>query len=518
VTARAGRAIGGAVASFAIAVAIYTSGLDTSPPYLMHDELQFSLQARSIAETGRDLSGRRLPLYFTEPEFPAGRDPVAIYTTAAGLQVLPFSEYGAKLPTALIGVLNIALMAVAGQVLFGNIWFGLLAGVLLALTPIHFIRSRLVLSPIYSIPFILGWLIALAAYLRTGSRRSLLASVALVTASVYSYLACIFMAPIYFAIALVLAVRREGRVVIGPMILTAAIVLAPLVLWSIAHPERYGQLIDAYRLYGSTGPSPMVPVLPDQPTGPRLWLGLAWQVFSPDFLFVSGDASMVNSTRQAGLFPIAFAILIPAGVWASIRPPSPLGFGAAGSTKVLERIIVIGLFTAPLASIASGSIQMNRLMFLIPFGVLAALIGAIRLVTGRTLARAIGIALLISVPIQFASFHRQYLNEYPAHAAPWFGGNVREVVRTVAASRGEALLSARIPFVHRYWSFYAPEDRRNTAGYFSDAVPEASAGARAACPARDAACARLEQDGRWQLVASIKERSGEESFQVFERQ
>ena len=39
---------------------------------------------------------------------------------------------------------------------------------LLALTPIHYIRSRLVLSPIYSVPFILGWLIALAVIVCLG--------------------------------------------------------------------------------------------------------------------------------------------------------------------------------------------------------------------------------------------------------------------------------------------------------------------------------------------------------------
>jgi len=518
VTPRAGWAIGVALVLLALVAALYTSGLTASPPYLMHDELQFSLQARSIAETGRDLSGRRLPLFFTEPEFPAGRDPVAIYVTAGMLKFLPFSDYGVKLPTALIGVLNVALMAIAGRVVFGSAWLGLLAAALLALTPIHFIRSRLVLSPIYSLPFVLGWLIALAVYLRTGSRRWLVTSVALVTASVYTYLACTVMAPIYAALTLTLAYRRDGRSVLGPAIAVAAIVLTPLLIWSIAHPERYGQLIEAYQLYGSTAPSPMVPLNPDGPTGPRLWIGLIWQVFSPDFLFISGDSSLVNSTRQAGLFPLAFAVLIPVGVWAAMRPPSLVGFGVAGTANVLERVVIVGLATAPLASVVSGSIQMNRLMFLIPFAVLAAVVGVVTLLGQGTLMRAVAIALLISVPIQFASFHRQYLAGYPAQAAPWFGGNVRDAVKSAAEGNGPVFLSTRIPFAQRYWSFYAPDPRRSHVQYFTDTLPAAPPGSRAVCAASDSACGALPMQSGWRLIASISEPSGDESFKVFERQ
>ena len=42
--------------------------------------------------TGYDLSGRWLPLHVTEPEFPAGCDPVIIYATALVLKTLPLSE------------------------------------------------------------------------------------------------------------------------------------------------------------------------------------------------------------------------------------------------------------------------------------------------------------------------------------------------------------------------------------------------------------------------------------------
>ena len=90
-TARSSTAIVAAMIAIGAAL-LYLPHLGDVPPYLIHDEAQGALQAKAIATTGRDLSGRLLPMYFTEPEFPPGRDPVEIYVTALGLTVLPFND------------------------------------------------------------------------------------------------------------------------------------------------------------------------------------------------------------------------------------------------------------------------------------------------------------------------------------------------------------------------------------------------------------------------------------------
>ncbi len=143
---------------------LYATRLGEVPVYVMHDEAQGALQAQSIATTGRDLSGRLLPLYFTEPEFPPGRDPALIYVTALGLKLLPFTEAAVRTPTALIAVLNVVLTFLVARRLFQSNAMGLVAAGMLLLTPIHFIRGRLLLSPLYSIPFILAWLWSFARF------------------------------------------------------------------------------------------------------------------------------------------------------------------------------------------------------------------------------------------------------------------------------------------------------------------------------------------------------------------
>lgn len=487
---------------------VYTRGLEQSPPYLMHDELQFSLQARAISQSGHDLSGRLLPVFFTEPEFPAGRDPAIIYFTAALLKVLPFSQGNVKVPTALVGALNVALIFVAAWWLTGRPWLGLLAALFLALTPIHFIRSRLVLSPFYSIPFILGWLIALAAYLRSGSRRALLWSVACVALSLYSYLACTVMAPIYFVVTAIIAVRKEGRGVIAPMLITAGLVALPIMVWYATHPERYSQLIDAYRLYGmgTTSAIPAPVLSPGTPKSPKLWLGLLWQFLDPNLLFISGDSSLINSTRTAGLFPLTFAVFMLVGIWTAVR-----------SRDMATRVMLIGLVTAPVASVLSGAIEMNRIMFVIPFGVLIATLGARTLLQRGTGARVIAALLIAGTVAQFASFHRAYFTDYPVRAASWFGGNVRDAVVELSKAEGPVFFSAGTPFISRYWAFYAPEQSGRSMTTFESLPPaDAPPGSRAACRA-GAGCEALARSAGWRQIGEAREPSGASSFLIFER-
>jgi hypothetical protein len=180
------------------------------------------------------------------------------------------------------------------------------------------------------------------------------------------------------------------------------------------------------------------------------------------------------------------------------------------------RIALAGLITAPLASVLSGAVEMNRLMFLIPFAALTAAIGVQAMWRAGWAGRGAAAVLAASVPLQFAAFHSYYLHQYPSQAAKWFGGNVRGAISETVRTDGPSYLSARIPFASRYWDFYAPPHRKVT--YFVEPPTDAPAGARLACAAGEASCSVVAQTEGWRKVAAIREPSGEESFQVFERQ
>src|SRR5262245_16981157 len=108
--ARTRSQLGQAALASALTAILYIPGLVLSPPHLLHDEIKFALQAKSIADTGRDLNGRRLAVYFPEPGYSVGRDPVCIYVTAGALAVLPLDERSIRLPSTIVGAVGVGLI------------------------------------------------------------------------------------------------------------------------------------------------------------------------------------------------------------------------------------------------------------------------------------------------------------------------------------------------------------------------------------------------------------------------
>lgn len=489
---------------------LYATRLGHVAPYLIHDEAQGALQAHAIATTGRDLSGRLLPLYFTEPEFPPGRDPVMIYVTALGLTVLPFSDSGVRTPTAMVAVLDLLLVFFAARALFQSTWAGVLAAAMLALTPIHFIRGRLLLSPLYSIPFILGWLWSLRRFEQRPSGRAFVATCAWLAIGMYSYLAAVVMMPVYLLMTLAVAARsfRRRGVVLAAATLTVC--LLPMALWYATHPERNAQIVSAYQLRADTG----VSWIAAAGAAAGKSVNLYWRFFDPSFLFVSGDPSLINSTRGSGLFPMAFAVLLPVGAVALLRSRIPI-----------NRVIVAGLLAAPIVSIISGAIEMNRLMFVIPFGVLVATYGVLALWRSRSnLPKVLAAVLVLSVGWQFSVFYRGYMGErYRLTAATWFSGNVREAARELIARSGDAdiYISSEIEWVHRMWRFYAIEAGRldliPRTRYVTEPPATAVPGSKFLCPAQSERCAALIASGSWRSVVVVPSIDGSHRYAILER-
>ena len=267
----------------AIGISLYATRLGVVAPYLMHDEVQGALQAHAVATTAHDLSGRLLPIYFTEPEFVPGRDPLLIYYTAAALAIAPFSEAGVRTPTALIAVLNVVLTFVVGRALLQSTTLGVIAALMLLLTPVHFIRGRLLLSPLYTIPFILVWLWALARYDAQASTRRLVTAAAPLALGAYSYLAAVVMMPLYLLVTMAIAVRRARLRQLIVAAVAFAILLLPMAAWYATHPERNEQIVSAYRLEDANSQVSLA-----------RWIRHYWSFFDPSFLFVSGDTSLIN--------------------------------------------------------------------------------------------------------------------------------------------------------------------------------------------------------------------------------
>jgi 4-amino-4-deoxy-L-arabinose transferase-like glycosyltransferase len=155
------------VALLAVSFVLYAVRLDYSPAHLHGAEVMFALQAHAIAHTAHDVYGRFMPLYFQMQ--PLGENtwwhPVIVYWMAIWFQFLDPVQWAVRLPTVVIGILDIALIFFVARRISGDARWALVTAALLALTPAHYMQSRIAMDYLYPVPFMLAWLLCLLIYL-----------------------------------------------------------------------------------------------------------------------------------------------------------------------------------------------------------------------------------------------------------------------------------------------------------------------------------------------------------------
>jgi 4-amino-4-deoxy-L-arabinose transferase-like glycosyltransferase len=500
----------------ALTATLYSIGLATSPPHLTHDEIKFALQAKSIADTGRDINGRLLPLYFLEPGFSVGRDPICIYVMAAVLRVAPLSETSIRFSTVLAGALGVGLVFVLARQVFPGLITPAIVAAILALSPTYFIHSRLALSVVYPVPFTILWLILLRRYfVRQRPRDGLALGVAL-GAGVYSYLAAALMMPVYLAATTVLLARRRDWRAIRLMIGGFALMLLPLIAWQAIEPNRYANILSAYRLYDHD-PASQGGALQQLMSGSGLVdrVDVLWDAFNPAGLFFTGESSLQISTREVG------SLLTPVAVFLVIGLMILAGRGAPAA----DRLFVFGLLSAPLPAVIMADVEIRRWLVLLPFVAIAAGFGVERLRARGRRGAVIIAMLLVLMALQFMAFTRDYFGAYRERASIWFGGNIRAAVESVLDEARQrppsaVYIATEIPWVDAYWQFYSLvhgqdlHDRTRFVRLQLDGIPPATPGAVILTPAVDPALTENLYKSGWASLRTIPDLDGRPSLTV----
>jgi 4-amino-4-deoxy-L-arabinose transferase-like glycosyltransferase len=447
----------------AVAAAFYFSRLGWSPPFLSIDEVWQARQVLSLAHTGQDLSQRHWPLYFGEPGYEGGREPLWIYSAAGIIRLVPFSEAAIRVPSAIAGWVDVLLMFLLARRLFGSQFAGVAAAALIALTPAHFIHARLATSQIGTVPFVLAWLLFLVRYLDEHRRIDLFVSGACLGLGVYSYLAAIIMLPLYLVLMIVV-LRRHMRLPLTPtqspfaseawvVAAGVAAALVPWFVWHLAHPERFHQL---YAFYAQNNGYRFGLTNLRSPEALLTHLDVWWNSFNPSRMFFSGDSSLRYSTRQAGYFLIAALPLI-----------------GIGSTQLrrslvhseLSALFLSGLALGPLPAAIIGDADFKRWISVVPFVVVIGTCGAKHLsetlgAPGRVAVAAVALA----ASIQFGGFLRGYWGDYRTEASFYFGGNLRGAIHEVLKTADDptcVFLDNRVGIL-AYWQLYARVFGRET--------------------------------------------------------
>ncbi|HJZ71761.1 MAG TPA: glycosyltransferase family 39 protein, partial [Vicinamibacterales bacterium] len=405
---------------------LYGARLDHTPPHMHRDEAVFALQAMSIAATGRDVDGHRLPLYFEMRllQEHVWFQPLLVYATAAVLKVLAPSQPAFRAPAVAVGTIDVLLMYfVAGRLFRRRRWqFG--AAILLASTPAHMLHSRLTMDFIYPLPFVLGWLLCLLVYLEDRRPWILFAGTSLLGLGVYSYIASVMMMPICLALTW-LALFTSGVRAPRPYAVAAGGFAWPLVAiaaWLPSHTAMVWDTLARYHI-GAGGFAP---------TAVTDRISTYWRFFDPAFLFVIGGYTrMTNSTRLVGVFLLPLLVLIPLGiVQVFTARRTPIGL-----------VILLGFLLAPIAgaiAVPAEPYASDRALPVLVFGALLAMFGLERLLTMPSrLAHATAGVLLAIVPLHFAFFLWHYFGDYHRRAAYWFEWDHLGALRQVIAHAPE---------------------------------------------------------------------------------
>jgi 4-amino-4-deoxy-L-arabinose transferase-like glycosyltransferase len=452
------------VAVLIATAAIYAHGIGTAPAYIGGDEARFADGAASIASTGRDLSGSRLPLFFHLPDSLASEtdgtrwyQPLLFYLMAAVFRFLPVTEESMRLPAVAIGVFDVILIYLVARRLFGDRRWAALAALLLGLSPAHFIFSRQGLDYICPLPFALAWLWCVAAAVDSGSTRLSFASGLILGVGFYSYIASWAMMPMLLLVTWAAQARSGLQTMRRMSAATIGFALPVLVgiAWIGFHREMWLDTAGRYHLS----------VASDRTLGPYLdydavreRVSVYWDYFNPAYLFFSGGSNLSMATRKAGVYLLPMSALMALGVYECWRRRS----------GIITVVLLAGLLAAPLpATLVGERYAIQRQLVALPFAALIATFGAQFLLRhSRRAAAAAAVVLLTAMPLQFAGFYQDYFTDYRVRSAFSFDpANFRGAAEYLIQNErpGEAphiYLSADLDDVAARWRFYLLKHRR----------------------------------------------------------
>jgi 4-amino-4-deoxy-L-arabinose transferase-like glycosyltransferase len=436
---------------------------------------------------------------------------------AGVLRVLPLQESSIRLATVLVAALGVGLLYLLAAAIFQSRAVAMLVAGVMALSPTYYIHGRLALSVLYPVPFTVLWLLLLHHYL--SKRRKLLAAATGVVlgAGVYSYLAAAIMMPLYLLATIALLFRQGDRAGLTRVTAGFLLMLIPIALWQAVEPDRYANIVSAYRLFEDQPGVQPAPVVTE--TGRLIGrrVDTFWATLDPGTMFFTGESSLQISTREVGSVLTPVAVLLVLGL-------TTLRRGISG--VIPPWLWTFGLVTAPLPAVIMADVEIRRWLVVLPFIAVIAGFGAARLLQGDRRRQFVLASLVALCLVQFGSFTRDFFGPYRERSSTWFGGNIRAaVVRVLDEARSEppplVYISSEIPWVDAYWQFYSLAKgqrellhRTQYVRLSSGEMPAALSGAVLIAPVTTVeVSARLNQSG-WDDLTVVPDLDGSPSLVV----
>jgi hypothetical protein len=247
--------------------------------------------------------------------------------------------------------------------------------------------------------------------------------------------------------------------------------------WLWSHPDMLRDTIGRYNVYDVRHLSPLQGVkdfLNYNNVQERI--SVYWDYFNPAYLFFSGGSNPTTATRRAGVFLAPVGVFLVFGIYDLWQRRS----------SAASIVLLAGLALAPVpATLVDERYAIQRALLVLPFGVLISVFGsAFLLRQPKGLVRAATVVLLLAMPLQYASFYRDYFTDYRIRSAWWFDPiDFRDVAEYLISADSSArlpavYLSRDLDDVAPRWRFYltklAHEELARRTIYFSADILDAS--------------------------------------------
>ncbi len=476
------------ICALALLVRFYQLG--TSPLSIDWDEASNAYNAYSILKTGRDEYGKFLPLF--NRSFDDYKPPAYMYLEIPAVAIFGLTQFAARLPAALVGLLAVIAIYYLTKVLFNNEKIGQLSAFFLAVSPWHIQLTR---AGFEAGVGLFAMIFALAAFIHAllKNKNHLLYFSALALGfSLYTYHSQRILVPILLISAILIykksffSLSRKSLAIFFIIIIFS---ILPLLILTpkVALLERLQstglnnqQVISQKALLLQSQDKDSTDHISSILNSRQIILLKSYsqnylENFSPNFLFVKGDEILRHHVEGMGLLYLVELPLIIYGLYLFIKKRNQ------GSL-----LLVTWLLIAPLPAAASSESPhaIRSMSLLIPLTIAAAL----ALYNFSLWVNWRKINYLLILPILTTSFFlylENYYHHYSKDSAPfWQYGYLQTAAKTqnLETNYQKIIVDSTIEEGYIFWLFQTKYDpklyqdggNRGHFGnfYFQDKLPE----------------------------------------------
>ncbi|MGA2910195.1 MAG: glycosyltransferase family 39 protein [Candidatus Microgenomates bacterium] len=377
--------------------------LDQIPPSLNWDEVDAGYNAYTIANWGVDEWGHKFPLVFQS--FYDDKHPVHIYIDAVFVKFIGPSDFSTRFPSAVFGVLGVAVIFFLAKSLFKKDLPAYLAAIFLAISPYHLQFSR----GLWEVNFAFFFFIFGLLFFYLGKEKNHwyfpLAFLGF-GLSLYSYQSSIVVVPPMIILLCILyfkdLIKNKKALIVSGLILGFFILgfaLNPKLLgFARAQQTMFGEdMIKATSLFKKTG---------------NKYLGIAQiaasnypKYFSVDYLFLSGDQNPRNSVKFFGEFYQIDALLLLMGILAMLIKPRKEWLVLLGWIALAP---IPGTLAGTTPNAARGLFIMGSEQLIAAYG----LYSIVNLFKNKMFQGALVIAAFVPMLWEFSSYLNYYYTKY----------------------------------------------------------------------------------------------------------